>query len=152
MKRILFSFFILTTLVVLLLFGLTSCTTVITPNTGIVTITLDISEIGPIMGVDLERPIKNYYVYMDDVYQGTMTSSGALTLEDVPLGSHNFEASDYVLNGDSFNLCDDGDTQKEVKFPVNGYSYCYGSVIYKVKLGINYVTIPVSCYSSIIIE
>ena len=149
MRRVLISHISLLIVIVLLILGLTSCTTVTTPNTGIVTITL---EIEPVMGVDLERTIKNYYIYMDDTYQGTMTDSGALTLEDVPLGIYTFDASDYVLNGDSFNLCNDGDTRKEVKFPVNGYNYCYGSVIYEVKLGINYVIISVSCHSSIIIE
>lgn len=148
MKRILFNFVVLTTLMVLLLFGLTSCTTVTTPTTGIVTITL---EIGPMMGVDLERPIKNYYIYMDDTYQGMMTDSGALTLEDVPLGIHTFEASDYQQAGISFDRNIDSDLQEDLKEKIEGFA-CYGSVIYEVKLGINYVTIPVNCDFLIAVE
>jgi len=148
MKKILFNFVAIAVLVVVLLFGLTSCTTVTTPTTGIVTITL---EIGPTMGVDLERILNKFYIYMDDIYQGTMTSSGALTIEDVPLGIHTFDASNYLPASDSFNL-NNGDTQKEVKLLVNGYSYCFGSIPYEVKLGVNYVTIPVYCDLLITIE
>lgn len=149
MKKILFNFVILTTLVVLLLFGLTSCTTVTTPVTGIVTITLEIFGIELVVGADLERPLKNYYIYMDDVYQGTMTSSGVLTLEDVPLGIHTFEASDYLKAGISFSRNIDIDLQEDLKDKANGM-VCNGSVIFKVKLGVNYVTIPVNCNLSII--
>lgn len=148
MKRTLFNFVVLTTLMVLLLFGLTSCTTVTTPTTGIVTITL---EIGPVMGVDLERTIKNYYIYMDDVYQGAMTDSGALTLEDVPLGIHTFDASDYLQAGISFIRNIDIDSQEDLKDKAKDM-VCSGYVIYEVKLGINYVTIPVNCDLLITIE
>lgn len=149
MKKILFNFVILTTLVVLLLFGLISCTTVTPPVTGIVTITLEISGIELMVGADLERPLKNYYIYMDDVYQGTMTSSGVLTLEDVPLGIHTFEASDHLQAGISFSRNIDIDLQEDLKDKANGM-VCNGSVIFKVKLGVNYVTIPVNCNLSII--
>jgi hypothetical protein len=148
MKRTLFNFVVLTTLMVLLLFGLTSCTTVTTPTTGIVTITL---EIGPVMGVDLERTIKNYYIYMDDTYQGMMTDSGALTLEDVPLGIHTFDASDYLQAGISFIRNIDIDSQEDSKDKAKDM-VCSGYVIYEVKLGINYVTIPVNCDLLITIE
>jgi len=149
MKKILFNFVILTTLVVLLLFSLTSCTTVTPPVTGIVTITLEIFGIDLMVGADLERPLKNYYIYMDDVYQGTMTSSGVLTLEDVPLGIHTFEASDHLQAGISFSRNIDIDLQEDLKDKANGM-VCNGSVIFKVKLGVNYVTIPVNCNLSII--
>jgi hypothetical protein len=144
MKRNLSNFVAITALMVLLLFGFTSCTSVAPPTTGVVTITLDI-EPAIILGVNLELT-KNgyYYIYMDDVYQGTMTSSGALTLEDVFLGMHTFKASNYLINGDSVNL-NNNDTQKEVKLAVNGYTNCSGSIIYEVKPGVNYVTIPVYC-------
>lgn len=141
MKRTLSNFVAITALIVLLLFGFTSCNSVAPPTTGVVTITLDIEP--AIMGADLER-IKNgyYYIYMDDVYQGTMISSGALTLEDVFLGIHTFKAYNYLIIGDSFNL-NNSDTQKELKLSLDGS--CSGSVIYEVELGVNYVTIPVYC-------
>ena len=149
MKRNLSNFVAITALIVLLLFSFTSCTSVAPPTTGVVTITLDI-ETAIIVGVDLEL-IKNsdYYIYMDDVYQGTMTSSGALTLEDVFLGIHTFKAYNYLIKGDLVNL-NNSDTQKKVKLPVNGYSNCSGSIIYEVKPGVNYVTIPVYCGSGLI--
>ena len=53
MKRILFNFVILIVLALLLLFGLTSCNSVTTPDTGIVTIDLGIVSV---IGVDLDRP------------------------------------------------------------------------------------------------
>ena len=148
MRRVLIGHISLPILIVLLILGLTSCTTVTTPATGIVTITL---EIGPTMGVDLERLLKNYYVYMDDVYQGTMTGSGALTLEDVPLGIHTFEASDYLQAGISFSRNIDIDLQEDFKEKTRDLA-CYGYVIYEVKLGINYVTIPVHCDLLISVE
>lgn len=143
MKRTLSNFVAITALIVLLLFGFTSCTSVAPPTTGVVTVTLDIEP--AIMGVDLERVTNGYYyIYIDDVYQGMMTSSGALTLEDVFLGIHTFKAYNYLINGDSLNL-NNSDTQKEVKLAENGYTYCSGSIIYEVNPGVNYVTIPVYC-------
>jgi len=140
MKRILFNFVILIVLALLLFFGLTSCTSVTTPDTGIVTVDLDIMSM---IGVDLERPLDNYYIYLDGTYQGTMIVSGFLTIPDVPIGVHSFKADNYLIAGDSFELCDNGDTGKEVKLPVNGYSHSSGVVTYEVNLGVNYVTIPV---------
>jgi len=148
MRRVLFNHVSLSILAGILILGLTSCTTVTTPTTGIVTITL---EIGPMMGVDLERPLKNYYIYMDNVYQGTMTSSGALTLMDVPLGIHTFEARDYLLAAISFKRNIDIDLQEDLKEKIEGFT-CYGSMIYEVKLDVNYVIIPVSCDLLITLE
>jgi len=142
MKRILFNFVILIVLALLLLFGLTSCTSVTTPDTGIVTIDLGIVSV---IGVDLERPLDNYYIYLNGIYQDTMIASGFLTIPDVPIGIYSFEAYNYLIAGDSVDLCDNGDTGKEVKLPVNGYSHCSGTVTYEVKIGVNYVTIPVYC-------
>jgi hypothetical protein len=140
MKRILFNFVSFIVLALLLFFGLTSCTSVTTPDTGIVTVDLDIMSM---IGVDLERPLDNYYIYLDGTYQGTMIVSGFLTIPDVPIGVHSFKADNYLIAGDSFELCDNGDTGKEVKLPVNGYSHSSGVVTYEVNLGVNYVTIPV---------
>jgi len=148
MKRILFNYIILTVLALLLLFGLTSCTSVTTPDTGIVTIDLSMVTM---IGVDLERPLDNYYIYLDGTYQGTMIVSGFLTIPDVPIGVHSFKADNYLIAGDSFDLCDNEDTGEEVKFPVNGYTHCSGVVTYEVNLGVNYITIPVDCYPIIII-
>jgi len=142
MKRISFNFVILIVLALLLLFGLTSCTSVTTPDTGIVTIDLGIVSM---IGVDLERPLDNYYIYLDGIYQDTMIASGFLTIPDVPIGVHSFEAYNYLIAGASVDLCDNGDTGKEVKLRMNGYSQCSGTVTYEVTLGVNYVTIPVYC-------
>lgn len=60
------------------------------------------------------------------------------------LGIHTFKAYNYLINDDSVSL-NNSDTQKEIKLPVNGYTSCSGSIIYEVKLGVNYVTIPVYC-------
>lgn len=147
MKRTLFNFVALTTLAVLILFGLTSCTTITPPATGIVTIDLDIESV---LGVELTRPSNTYYIYLDDTYQGAITSSEFLTIADVSIGDHSFEAYNYLAAGVSFNLCDNGNTKKGLKLPVNGYIHCSGMVSYVVAPGVNYVTIPVTCGSIII--
>ena len=132
LNRPIYLFFVL----VILFFVLNSCSTVSTPSTGIVTIDLDI---GYILGIDLERPAENYYIYMDDVFQGTMIGSGAFTIPDVPIGMHEFDAYNYMIVGI------DGDIVRELKEPMNGGSICSGTVSHLVETGINYVTIPVYC-------
>ena len=149
MKRILFNYVIFAVLALLLFFGLTSCTSVTTPDTGIVTVDLGMVSM---VGIDLERPFDNYYIYLDGTYQDTMIVSGFLTIPDVPIGVHSFKAYNYLIAGDSVDLCDNGDTGKEVKLRMNGYSHCSGTVTYEVKLGVNYVTIPVYCGLIIIME
>jgi len=143
MRKKLFHHIYLFIVLVILFFVLNSCSTVSTPSTGIVTIDLDISYI---LGIDLERLSENYYIYMDDVYQGTMTGSGALTLSDVPIGIHGFDAYNYMIVGI------DEDSMKEVKLPINGGSttLCSGNVSHLVETGINYVTIPVYCNQAVI--
>lgn len=147
MKRILFNFVVLTTLAVLLIFSLTSCTSVTPPATGIVIITI---EMETIMGVDFERISNGFYIYMDDVYQGTMTSSGTLILEDVPLGIHVFKASDQLAADISFSHNIDIDSQEDLKEKIFEF-VCHGSVIFEVNLGVNSVTIPVYCGMLIIL-
>jgi len=142
MKRILVSHIYLPIIIVMLIFVFTSCSTVTTLTTGIVTIDLDI---GYILGIGLGRPSDNYYIYMDGIYQGTMTGSGALTITDVLIGNHKFDAYNYLIAGVSFNLYDNEDTRKDLKYPINGYNHCSGTVAHVVETGINYVTIPVYC-------
>jgi len=149
MKRILFNYVIFAVLALLLFFGLTSCTSFTTPDTGIVTVDLGMVSM---VGIDLERPFDNYYIYLDGTYQDTMIASGFLTIPDVPIGVHSFKAYNYIIAGDSVDLCDNGDTGEEVKLPENGYSHCSGMVTYEVNLGVNHVTIPVDCYPIMIIE
>jgi len=134
---------------VILFFALNSCSTVNPPPTGIVTIDLDITYI---LGIDGGRPADNYYIYMDDVYQGMMTGSGALTITDVPVGTHSFDASNYMIVGISSRLYEDEESMREVKLPINGGStnLCSGTVSHLVETGINYVTIPVLCNQSVI--
>jgi len=77
-----------------------------------------------------------------------MDFSEAPTLENVPLGIHFFKASDFLQPYISFNSNFNIDLQKDLKeketVPEENYA-CYGSVIYEVKLGVNYLTIPVHC-------
>jgi len=126
---------------VILLFS--SCNTILPPETGIVTITVEI-ESTVIMNADLERPVESYYIYMDDLYQGIITGSGALTLEDVPLGIYTFEASNNLMAGISFDRNSTIDLQEDSPEKLNGFT-CYGSIVYEVKPEVNYVEIPVSC-------
>jgi len=143
MRKKLIRYIYLFIVMVILFFVLTSCSTVSPPSTGIVTIDLDISYA---LGIDSGRPADNYYIYMDGVYQETMAGSGALTITDVPVGMHGFDAYNYMIVGI------DEDSMRESKLPFNGGSstLCSGNVSHLVETGINYVTIPVYCNPSII--
>ena len=134
---------------VILFFVLNSCSTVNPPATGIVTIDLDI---GYVLGIDLGRPSDDYYIYMDGVYQGTMAGSGALTITDVTIDTHSFDASNYMIVGISSRLYEDGDSMRVSKIPINGGSttLCSGTVSHLIETGINYVTIPVYCNQAVI--
>jgi len=143
MRKILFKYLLLTALAIFLFLVLTSCNGV-TPETGIVTITIDENII---MGKKMVLAI--YYIYMDDVYQGMSIDLEPFTLAAVPVGVHTFVASNYSLAEDSVNLKYQDNLQKEpaekIVIPLN----CYGSVTYEVNTGINYVTIPVYCGGAI---
>jgi hypothetical protein len=143
MRRVLFHHILLVILMGLVILLFTSCTTILPPETGIVTITVEI-ESTVIMNADLERPVESYYIYMDDLYQGIITGSGALTLEDVPLGIYTFEASNNLMAGISFDRNSTIDLQEDSPEKLNGFT-CYGSIVYEVKPEVNYVEIPVSC-------
>ena len=132
-----------------MLFGLTSCSIGTTPYTGIVTIDLDI---GYILLTDLGRSSDNYYIYMDGFYQGTMLGTAALTITDVSTGTHKFDAYNHMIAGLSLNLYNNEDSKKELKYPINGGSFCSGTASLLVDTGINYVTIPVYCSPSIVVE
>lgn len=143
MRRVLFHHILLVILMGLVILLFSSCTTILPPETGIVTITVEI-ESTVIMNADLERPVESYYIYMDDLYQGIITGSGALTLEDVPLGIYTFEASNNLMAGISFDRNSSIDLQEDSPEKLNGFT-CYGSIVYEVKPEVNYVEIPVSC-------
>jgi len=143
MRRVLFHHILLVILMGLVILLFSSCTTILPPETGIVTITVEI-ESTVIMNADLERPVESYYIYMDDLYQGIITGSGALTLEDVPLGIYTFEASNNLMAGISFDRNSTIDLQEDSPEKLNGFT-CYGSIVYEVKPEVNYVEIPVSC-------
>jgi hypothetical protein len=143
MRRVLFHHILLVILMGLVILLFTSCTTILPPETGIVTITVEI-ESTVIMNADLERPVESYYIYMDDLYQGIITGSGALTLEDVPLGIYTFEASNNLMAGIPFDRNSSIDLQEDSPEKLNGFT-CYGSIVYEVKPEVNYVEIPVSC-------
>jgi len=143
MRRVLFHRILLVMLMGLEIFLFSSCATILPPETGIVTITVEI-ESAVIMNADLERPVESYYIYMDNLYQGIITGSGALTLEDVPLGIYTFEASNNLMAGISFDRNSTIDLQDDLLEKLNGFT-CYGSIVYEVKPEVNYVEIPVSC-------
>jgi len=143
MRRVLFHHILLVILMGLVILLFSSCNTILPPETGIVTITVEI-ESTVIMNADLERPVESYYIYMDDLYQGIITGSGALTLEDVPLGIYTFEASNNLMAGISFDRNSTIDLQEDSPEKLNGFT-CYGSIVYEVKPEVNYVEIPVSC-------
>ena len=143
MRRVLFHHILLVILMGLVILLFSSCNTILPPETGIVTITVEI-ESTVIMNADLERPVESYYIYMDDLYQGIITGSGALTLEDVPLGIYTFEASNNLMAGISFDRNSSIDLQEDSPEKLNGFT-CYGSIVYEVKPEVNYVEIPVSC-------
>lgn len=133
---------------VVLFFALNSCSTVNPPSIGIVTIDLDIAYI---MGADPGRLTDDYYIYMDGIYQGMMTGSGSLTIADVPVGIHGFDAYNNMILGISSEI-DDEESMKASKLPINGGSnLCSGTLSYVVEPGINYITIPVECNPSVII-
>lgn len=143
MRKILFKYLLLTALAIFLFLALTSCIGGVTPETGIVTITIDENMI---MG-KMVLPI--YYIYMDDVYQGTSIDLEPLTLDAVPVGVHTFTASNYSLVKDSVNLKYQDNLQKELAEKITIPRSCYGSATYEIITGINYVTIPVYCGGAI---
>jgi len=143
MRKILFKHLLLTTLAIFLFLVLTSCNGV-TPETGIVTITIDENII---MGEKMVLAI--YYIYMDDVYQGTSIDLEPFTLAAVPVGVHTFMARNHLLGEDSINLKYQDNLQKELAEKITIPLTCYGSATYEVITGINYVTIPVYCGGAI---
>jgi len=143
MRKILFKHLLLTTLAIFLFLVLTSCNGV-TPETGIVTITIDENII---MGKKMVLAI--YYIYMDDVYQGTSIDLEPFTLAAVPVGVHTFMARNHLLGEDSINLKYQDNLQKELAEKITIPLTCYGSATYEVITGINYVTIPVYCGGAI---
>jgi len=123
----------------------TSCSTTLPPETGIVTITVEVEPM--IIGVDRERPEASYYIYMDDVYKGMLTVSTPLTLEDVSTEIHTFEASNYMMVDISSDRNRVRGIDLEEDLTGKNAFICNGSIVYEVKPGINYITIPVTCYS-----
>ena len=144
MRKILFKYLLLTTLAIFLFLALTSCNGGVTPETGIVTITIDENIT---MGGKIVLPI--YYIYMDDVYQGTSIDLEPFTLDAVPVGVHTFTASNYSLVEGSVNLKYQDNLQNELAEKVPIPFTCYGSATYEIITGINYVTIPVYCGGAI---
>ena len=126
---------------IVVMLGFSSCSTI--PQTGTVTVT--ISENFPLIKAEIT---KNYYIYVDEIYKGMSINLEPLTLENIPVGNHTFEAFNYMLAEDSINLkkyrelADDGNAK------VIPYS-CSGVVTAEIAAGVNYVNIPVFCYSII---
>ncbi len=143
MRKILFKYLLLTALAIFLFLALTSCNGV-TPETGIVTISIDENIL---MGKKMV--LTTYYIYMDDVYQGKSIDLEPFTIAAVPVGPHTFSASNYSLVGDSVDLKYPDNLQKELAEKITIPLGCYGSTTYEVITGINYVTIPVNCGGAI---
>ncbi|MBA7556834.1 hypothetical protein ES705_49557 [subsurface metagenome] len=144
MRKILFKYLLLTALAIFLFLALTSCNGGVTPETGNVTITI-VENIT--MGGKIVLPI--YYIYMDDVYQGTSIDLEPFTLDAVPVGVHTFTASNYLLVEDSVNLKYQDNLQNELAEKIPIPFTCYGSATHEIITGINYVTIHVDCGGAI---
>ena len=121
--------------------GFSSCA--IIEKTGTVTVT--VSENFPIIKTVIT---KNYYIYVDEVYKGMSIALEPLTLENIPVGNHTFEAFNYILVEDSINLKVNSELAKDTNSKIIPYS-CSGMVTSEIITGVNYVNIPVFCYSII---
>ncbi len=144
MRKILFKYLLLTALAIFLFLALTSCNGGVTPETGIVTITINEN-----FALGKKMVLPTYYIYLDGVYQGTSIDLEPFTLAAVPVGVHTFTASNYLLAEDSVNLKYQDNLQKELAEKIPIPFTCYGSVTYEVITGINYITIPVYCGGAI---
>ena len=142
MKRFSLHYILLAVLISLVVALFPSCSTTLLPETGIVTITVEVEPM--LIELDAGQPETSYYIYMDDIYQGMLTGSGVLTLEDIATGIHTFEASNIMMVGISSER---QSSLNSIGALTGKNAYiCDGSMVYEVKTGINYVTIPVTCY------
>jgi len=121
-----------------LILGFSSCNFT---ETGTVTITVEESFYSILGKVEIT---KDYYIYMDDVYQGMSIGLVPLTLENIPVGIHTFKASNYSLAADSIILKENEGLAKDSKIKVIPYN-CVGSITSEISVGVNYVDIPVFC-------
>jgi len=126
---------------IVVMVGFSSCY----PFTETGTVTISISENFMLGKVKIT---KNYYIYMDDVYQGMSVNLLPLTLENITVGIHTFKAANYMLAEDSVNLKENEELAKDSKIKVIPYN-CLGTSTVKISAGINYVNIPVFCISII---
>ncbi|MEA2020931.1 MAG: hypothetical protein U9N08_00475 [Candidatus Caldatribacteriota bacterium] len=139
MRRMLHKKTLIFMLIVVMVFGFTSCAYIITPETGTVTISVEESFIMGKITIT-----KNYYIYMDDVFKGMSIDLAPLTLVDIPVGYHTFKASDYSPAADSIDLKSNEKFQKKPQEKIMPF-HCIGSILSEVTVGINYVNIPVVC-------
>ena len=139
MKRITFKKMLILMLIIISILGFASCTEIIIPETGTVTITVDENAI---LG---KVPMsENYYIYMNDVYQGMIFNLVPLTLENVPIGIHTFKASNFAQAMESSNLEKNGTVEKKSKIEIFTL-FCSGMITSEISAGVNYVNIPVFC-------
>jgi len=127
---------------IVLILGFSSCNFT---ETGTVTITVEENFNSILSKVEIT---KNYYIYMDDVYQGMSINLVPLTLENIPVGIHTFKAYNYLLAEDSITLKENEGLTKDSKIKVIPYN-CVGSITSEITVGVNYVDIPVFCTSII---
>ena len=127
---------------IVLMVGFSSCNFT---ETGTVTITVEEYIYSILSKAEIT---KDYYIYMDDVYQGMSIGLVPLTLENIPVGIHTFKASNYSLAADSIILKENEGLTKDSKIKVIPYN-CVGSMTSEITVGVNYVDIPVSCTSII---
>lgn len=126
-----------------LILGFSSCSMINILETGTVTITVEEILYSSLGKVDITT---NYYIYMDDVYQGMSIGLVPLTLENIPVGIHTFKASNFSLAADSIILTENEELAKDSKIKVIPYN-CVGSISSEITVGVNYVDIPVFCNS-----
>jgi len=100
------------------------------------TVTVVVNEKFMLNKVDIT---KNYYIYVDDLYQEEIINMAPITLQKIPVGVTNFKAYNYKILEDVIN------PKEKREIPTVSYD-CSGMISKDIFAGINPVEIPVYCF------